>query len=214
MALGLGTGSTVAYFLDALGERLKRGEVEDIIGVPTSIRTEARARELGIPLTSLASVGSLDLSVDGADEVDSRLNLVKGMGGALIREKMIAQATRYFLIIVDEGKLVPRLGTRSPLPVEVLEFEWEAHLLFLESLGARPALRRGEDGGEYRTDNGNLILDCHFPGGIIEPHALEKSLQSRAGLVGSGLFLDLAQEVLVGGGDGVSRLTKPDEGPT
>lgn len=211
MILGLGTGSTVAFFLDALGKRLREGDLGEIVGVPTSERTEIRARELGIPLTSLASAGELDLTVDGADEVDPDLNLVKGMGGALIREKMVAQATRHLLIIVDEGKLVETLGTRSPLPVEVLAFGWEAHRPFLEVLGARPDLRLEEGGKPFRTDNGNLILDCHFSRGIPDPRGLERSLSARAGIVGSGLFLGMAQEVLVGGEGGVARRLRKEE---
>ena len=210
MVLGLGTGSTVAFFLDALAERYRKGEVEGIVGVPTSVWTEHRASELGIPLTSLAAVGTLDLTVDGADEVDPELNLIKGLGGALIREKMVAQSTRDFLIIVDEGKLVERLGTRSPLPVEVLQFEWKFHLPFLGTWGANARLRVGEGGAPYVTDNGNFILDCSFEEGIPDPTALERALQERAGVVGTGLFLDMATEVLVGGTAGVSRMKKTD----
>ena len=206
--LGLGTGSTIAFFLDALAERLRNGDLQEIVGVPTSRRTEDRARELGVPLASLASAGTLDLTVDGADEVDPGLNLVKGMGGALLREKMVAQATRHFLIIVDDGKLVERLGTRSPLPLEVVKFEWEAHLPFLEKLGARTDLRRGDDGEPYETDNGNFVLDCRFSGGMPDPHTLERALQARAGVVDRGLFLDMAQEVLVGSPEGVHRRTR------
>lgn len=212
MRVGLGTGSTVAHFLDALGDRLRTGEIRDISGVPTSIRTEAHARKLGIPLVSLASAVRLDLTVDGADEVDPQLDLIKGMGGALLREKMVAQATEEFLIIVDESKLVERLGTRSPLPVEVLEFEWKSHEPFLERLGANPVLRMGEKDKGYRTDNGNLILDCHFQDGISDPEALENALLGRAGIVGSGLFLHMAQEVLVGGVESVSSLARTFEG--
>lgn len=210
MVLGLGTGSTVAFFLEALGRRLREGDLSEVVGVPTSERTETHARELEIPLTSLASAGQLDLTVDGADEVDPDLNLIKGMGGALIREKMVAQATRHLLIIVDEGKLVEKLGTRSPLPVEVLAFGWESHRPFLEAMGAHPELRRGEDGKPLRTDNGNLILDCHFSQGISDARGLERALSARAGIVGSGLFLGMAQEVLVGGEGGVSSQLRKD----
>lgn len=212
MRVGLGTGSTVAFFLDAMGRRLRDGELEDVVGVPTSLRTESRARELGIPLTTLADAGKLDLTVDGADEVDPALDLIKGMGGALLREKMVAQATAHLVIIVDEGKLVDQLGTRSPLPVEVLAFGWEAHLDFLEGLGAVPELRTAENDSPYRTDNGNLILDCRFPEGIPDPPGVEMALNTRAGVVGTGLFLGMAREVLVGTEGGVTRLRRPGEG--
>ena len=141
MVLGLGTGSTVAYFLDALGERHAAGELPGIVGVPTSMSTEARAGELGIPLTTLEEAGALDLTVDGADEVDPNFDLIKGLGGALLREKMVAQATRKLVIIVDERKVVDRLGTRSPLPLEVLPFSWRSHLPFLEAMGGQGVLR-------------------------------------------------------------------------
>ena len=141
MKLGLGTGSTVAFFLDALGNRYQEGELPGILGVPTSLRTEKRAGELGIPLATLEEVGTLDLMVDGADEVDPQLDLIKGLGGALLREKMVAQVTQHLIIIVDEGKLVDRLGTRSPLPVEVVPFSWKSQLPFLRGLGAEAVLR-------------------------------------------------------------------------
>ena len=128
MKLGLGTGSTVAFFLQALGRRARAGELPGIVGVPTSLWTEKEAGALGIPLATLQEVGSLDLTVDGADEVDPNLDLIKGMGGALLREKMVAQATKRLIIIADERKVVDRLGTRSPLPVEVVPFAWESHV--------------------------------------------------------------------------------------
>lgn len=208
MRVGLGTGSTVAHFLRALGRRVKAGELKGMVGVPTSLSTERVARDLGIPLGTLEGVGTLDLTVDGADEVDPNLDLIKGLGGALLREKMVAQATRHVLIIVDERKIVVRLGSRSPLPVEVVPFGWESHLPILEELGGRGVLRMGGDGEPYRTDNGNLILDVHFLGGISAPEDVEAALQARAGIVESGLFLGMAREVLVGGPKGVRTLTR------
>jgi len=210
MVLGLGTGSTVAYFLEALGKRFAGGELPGIVGVPTSFSTESRALELGIPLTSLEEAGTLDVTVDGADEVAPNFDLIKGLGGALLREKMVAQATRHLVIVVDEGKVVPRLGTRSPLPVEVLPFGWRSHLPFLEQLGARAELREGPEGRPSPTDNGNLILDCHFPGGIPDPVAVDTALAARAGVLESGLFLGMAEEVLVGGLEGVRTLSPDD----
>ena len=208
MKVGLGTGSTAAFFLKALGERIRRGELSGIVGVPTSLRTEREASELGIPLTTLEEAASLDLTVDGADEVDPKLDLIKGLGGALLREKMVAQATKRFVIIADDRKLVSRLGTRSPLPVEVTPFSWQSHLPFLEGLGARPILRTGVNGEPILTDNANYLLDCHFPRGIRDPWALEKGLTERAGIVESGLFLGMADEVLVGGDETVRRILR------
>ncbi len=206
MRLGLGTGSTVAHFLEHLGERLACGEVSDVVGVPTSVRTEEAARRLRIPLATLEELGSLDLAVDGADEVDPALDLVKGLGGALLREKMVAQAAARMLVIVDDSKLVGRLGERAPVPVEVVPFGHASHIAWLRDLGAEPRLRTGFDGAPYRTDNGNLILDCRFDGGIGDPAGLESRLAHRAGVVESGLFLDLAGEAVVAGTEGVRRL--------
>jgi ribose 5-phosphate isomerase A len=214
MVLGLGSGSTVAYFLRALARRFQEGELTGIVGVPTSIRTEGEARDLGIPLTTLEAAGALDLTVDGADEVDPELNLIKGMGGALLREKMVAQATRRMVIIVDEAKVVDRLGTRSPLPIEVVPFGWGTHLAFVRGLGADAVVRTGPSGETYETDNGNLILDCHFSEGISDPWALQEALAGRAGVVESGLFLGMAEQVLVGGEEGVRSKTIAEGGDT
>ena len=208
MVLGLGTGSTVAYFLDALGRRVAAGELPGIVGVPTSLRTESIAQALSIPLATLEAVGSLDLTVDGADEVAPNFDLIKGLGGALLREKMVAQASRHLVIIVDEGKVVHRLGTRSPVPVEVVPFGWRSHLPFLEALGAQPNLRESAEGEPYRTDNGNFILDCLFPGGIEDPQALDGAFAARAGVLESGLFLGMAGEVWVGGSEGARALKR------
>ena len=208
MKVGLGTGSTVAFFLRALGQRVRDGELPGIVGVPTSLRTERESTELGIPLATLEEVGSLDLTVDGADEVDPNLDLIKGLGGALLREKMVAQATRRMIIIADQRKLVDMLGTRSPLPVEVVPFSWGSQIPFLEALGAQAVARREADGHLFTTDNGNLILDCHFPQGITDSSALQNALAHRAGVVESGLFLEMADEVLIGMDGGVKKLAR------
>lgn len=200
------------YFLAALGRRCQEGELPGVRGVPTSSRTEREASSRRIPLITLEEAGSLDLTVDGADEVDPGLDLIKGLGGALLREKMVAQASRRFVIIVDEGKLVSRLGTRSPLPVEVAPFAWRSHVPFLEALGAEVELKTRPDGEPYLTDNGNLILHCRFPEGIVDPAGLEEVLASRAGIVETGLFLGLAEEVLVGGEGTVRSVSRPSEG--
>ncbi len=210
MRLGLGTGSTVAHMLTALAKRLDGGGLIDVVGVPTSLRTAREARELGIPLTSLTETPVLDLTIDGADEVDPALNLIKGLGGALLREKMVAQASRRLAIMVDEGKMVPVLGTRCPVPVEVVQFGWEVHGAFVESFGARAELRVGPDGEPMVTDNGNYIIDCHFPSGISDAEDFERAIAGRAGIVESGLFLGMATEVLVSGPSGVETLTRGD----
>ena len=213
MRLGLGTGSTVAHLLVALAEKLNGGTLSDIVGVPTSLRTAREARELDIPLTSLTETPFLDLTIDGADEVDPELNLIKGLGGALLREKMVAQASRRLAIMVDDGKMVPALGTRCPVPVEVVQFGWDVHGPFVESCGADPVLRVGPDGGPMVTDNGNYIIDCHFAGGIDDAEGFEGAIRARAGVVESGLFLGMATEVLVGGPAGVRTLSRGDRAP-
>jgi ribose 5-phosphate isomerase A len=203
MRLGLGTGSTVAHFLDLLAEALHGGDLGGVVGVPTSHRTADHARRLGIPLVELDGA-PLDLAVDGADEVDPDLDLVKGMGGALLREKMVAQAARQFVVIVDAAKEVERLGQRSPVPVEVVPFGWKSHLPVLRGLGADEVVFRCDDDGRpVYTDNGNIVLDCHFRDAISDAFEMEAVLRERAGVVETGLFLGLAGEVLVAGEDGV-----------
>ncbi len=209
MVLGLGSGTTVAHFFELLGRKLDSGELRDIVGVPSSIRTGREARTVGIPLTSLAEHPVLDLTVDGADEVTPTLDLIKGMGGALLREKMIAQASRRLVIIADASKAVERLGTRSPLPVEVVDWGWSGHVSFLQERGATVSVRRLEDGPPFKSDNGNLILDCRFPGGIADPPALHAALKSRAGVVETGFFLGMASQAIFAGPDGLTRLRRP-----
>ena len=208
MRVGLGTGSTVAHFLDVLGELIGRGELAELVGVPTSVRTAERARSLGIRLMELDEAQPLDVTVDGADEVGPGLDLVKGLGGALLREKMVAQASHRLVVMVDESKMVRRLGTRAPLPVEVIPFGWRAHLSFLRELGCEPALRRGADGSSYLTDNGNHMLDCRFPDGMDNPGAIDEVLCRRAGVVESGLFLRMATTVIVAAASGIRILER------
>ena len=208
MRLGLGTGSTIAHFLEHLGARLARGELAEVVGVPTSVRTEEAARRLGISLARLEDLGALDLTVDGADEVAPGLDLIKGLGGALLREKMVAQASARMLVIVDDSKLVGRLGERAPVPVEVAPFGHASHMAWLRDLGGEPRLRADRNGEPYRTDNGNLIVDCRFDGGIEDPSGLERRLAGRAGVVESGLFLGVACEAVVAGAGGVRRVER------
>lgn len=197
MALGLGTGSTVRHFLDVLGEAISAGRLEGIRGVATSRDTETRASALGIPLMQLEEAGALDLAVDGTDEFTPELDLIKGLGGALLREKMVVQAARRFIVIADAGKAVQRLGAQAPLPVEVVSFAWRSHLAYFRSLGASPELRRTQDGEPFITDNGNPIVDLHFESSIPDPAAVEASLKGRAGVVETGFFLGLADAVVV-----------------
>jgi len=201
MVLGLGHGSTAHYALVRIADLLRSGELRDIRGVPCSLQVDAAARDLGIPLTTLDDDPVLDLTIDGADEVDPELNLIKGGGGALLREKIVAQASRREAIVVDEGKLSPGLGSRCALPVEVVPFGWRRQLAFLESLGARAVLRQS-DGAPFHTDQGNLILDCQF-GRIRDPLALAREIEARAGIVAHGLFLGLATDLFVASPTGV-----------
>jgi ribose 5-phosphate isomerase A len=206
MTVGLGTGSTADFFLQALAAHLRDGRLRNIKGIPTSRQSESRARELNIPLTTLAEHPDVDLTVDGADEIDPHLNLIKGLGGALLREKIVAQNSARLIIIADESKLVKTLGTKSPLPVEVTPFAHEAQVRFLQSLGATPTLRANPDGSPFVTDNHNHIYDCRFAS-IPHPAELQLALKQRAGIVESGLFLGIASLVLTSDGQKVTTHT-------
>jgi ribose 5-phosphate isomerase A len=208
MVLGLGTGSTVAHLLDLLGAALASGSLRDIVAVPTSVRTAQHAERLAIPLVGLADRPRIDLTIDGADEVSPALDLIKGAGGALLREKMVAQASEQVLIIADERKMVPRLGSLCPLPVEVVSWGWQAHVAFLAGWGGEAVLRTGADGRPAASDNGQLFLDCRFASGIEDPEGLERALASRAGVVETGLFLGLAQAALIASARGVARMER------
>jgi ribose 5-phosphate isomerase A len=208
MVVGLGHGSTARHVVDVIGERLSSGTLKGIVGVPTSEQTMAQAQALGIPLASLVEHPVLDLAIDGADEVDPDLNLIKGLGGALLREKIVEYAARRFAVVVDESKLVGRLGTRGPLPIEVTQFAWEAHAHWLESLDCRAELRREGDGMPFVTDNNNYIIHCTFPGGISDSVTLARSLIERPGVLEHGLFLGMATEVAVAGIDGVRMIKR------
>jgi ribose 5-phosphate isomerase A len=201
--VGLGTGSTADYFLRALATALRTGALKDIRGVPTSRQSERRAIELGVPLTTFAQVQQIDVTVDGADEIGPGLNLIKGLGGALLREKIVAQNSKRLVIIADASKVVSALGTRSPLPVEVAIFGHEAQAVFLRTLGCTPMLRMSE-GKPFVTDNGNYTYDCRFSR-IDDPKALETTLANRAGIVESGLFIGLAKLALIANGESVER---------
>jgi ribose 5-phosphate isomerase A len=204
MVIGLGSGSTSALMVRRLAALRGEGKLTQVMGVPTSLETESLARSLGVPLTTLEEHPALDLAIDGADEVDPDLSLIKGGGGALLREKIVAQASRRLIIVVDAGKLSPRLGTRWAVPVEVLPFGWRSQALFLEGLGARVTRRDARDGAPYRTDQGNFILDCAF-GPIARPAELATKLEARAGIVEHGLFIGLTSELIVAGPQGVEH---------
>ncbi|HVZ09981.1 ribose-5-phosphate isomerase RpiA [Rhodopila sp.] len=207
MIVGLGTGSTAIFATRRIAERLRTADLTDIVAIATSKATEAAARELGIPLMADDLPRTVDLTIDGADEVDPDLNLIKGAGGALLREKIVAQASTREIIVVDDSKLSPRLGTNSALPIEVIEFGLSSHIRFLEALGARVVPRKAGD-ALFRTDSGNIILDSHF-GPIADVHALSQQLGARSGIVEHGLFLGIAQDVFVAGRDGVRHLRRP-----
>jgi ribose 5-phosphate isomerase A len=202
--VGLGTGSTAYFAVTALGARVKAGL--KIVGIPTSVRTADLARAVGIPLTTLDEHPEIDITIDGADEVDSKLNLIKGGGGALLREKVVASASRKMVVVVDSGKVVPVLG-KFPLPVEIIAFARTVVERKILALGGSPKLRTKSDGSPYVTDNGNQVLDCSF-GKIADPAALARILSETPGVVEHGLFIGLARVALVGKGDSVEELRR------
>ncbi len=208
MRLGLGTGSTVAHFLDAIADR----RLTDISGVPTSEATAIRCRELGIGLLDAAEVDRLDLCVDGADELTRDLVLTKGGGGALLREKVVATMSDRMLVIATADKVVARLGATFGVPVEVVPFAQGPVRRRLAALGFRVEPR---EGGDYRTDNGNLILDCWVPGGIEDPEVMDATLALIPGVAGHGLFVELASMALLGDNEGgITTLGDLGEGPS
>ena len=202
MIVGLGTGSTVEYTIKKLGKMVKNGL--NIEGIPTSVRTKRLAAQYNIPLLELDDHADIDVTIDGADEVDSYLNLIKGGGGALTREKIIAFHSKKEIIIVDESKIVKKLGIDNPVPVEVTKYGWSATKRTLEELGCTAELRKIMS-EVYITDNSNYIIDCDF-GKIDEPEILEKELNTIPGVVENGLFIDLVDEVIVGSKQGVITL--------
>ncbi|HET6925358.1 MAG TPA: ribose-5-phosphate isomerase RpiA [Hyphomicrobiaceae bacterium] len=208
MVVGLGTGSTAAFAVDALARRHRQGL--RFLGIPTSDHTATQARAAGVPLTSFVEHRQIDLTIDGADEVErGTLNLIKGLGGALLHEKIVAAASRQLVIIVDGAKLVDQLGARAPVPVEVVAFGLEATQAALQSLGASVSLRRSPTGEGFVTDSGNRILDCGF-GPIADPAQLEERIRRVVGVVESGLFIGLAHAVFVASATGMQRLDRPD----
>jgi len=207
MTVGLGTGSTAFFVVEGLGERVKSGL--KITGIPTSERTATQARSLGIPLATFAEHPTIDLTIDGADEVErGTLNLIKGLGGALLREKIVAAASRRLVIVVDQEKLVDRLGDHTAVPVEVVQFGWQATAAALAKLGAEPVLRHAHEDHPFITDGGNYTLDCRFPR-IDDAGELERRIISIVGVVDCGLFIRRASAVVVAAGDGIHVMNPP-----
>jgi ribose 5-phosphate isomerase A len=206
--VGLGSGSTALVALEELASRLRTGLLADIVAVPTSRVVESAARRLAIPLTDLAGHPVIDITIDGADEVDPQWRLIKGGGGALLREKIVAQASRREVIVIDHTKLSDRLGLHHRLPVEVVEFGWRPEALHIEQEGAAVTLRPGEEGAPFRTDGGNLILDVDLAS-IRDPVGFAEMLRTRAGVVEVGLFDAMTDDLVVGGPDGVVHESRP-----
>ncbi|KAK6931595.1 Ribose 5-phosphate isomerase, type A [Dillenia turbinata] len=208
MVVGLGTGSTAKHAVDRIGELLRLGKLENIIGIPTSKKTHEQALSLGIPLSDLDSHPVLDLAIDGADEVDPNLNLVKGRGGSLLREKMVEGVCKKFVVIVDESKLVSHIGGSGlAMPVEIVPFCWkftaERLKMLFEDSGCVAKLRLGSNGEPFATDNGNYIVDLYFKKDIGDLRAASDSILRLAGVVEHGMFLDMATTVIVAGELGV-----------
>jgi ribose 5-phosphate isomerase A len=206
MIVGLGSGSTARMAVAAIGRRVQKGL--RIVGIPTSEQTAEQSKELGIPLSTLGEYPEIDVTIDGADEVElGTLNLIKGGGGNQLREKIVAIAGPRMVVIVDETKMVNQLGTHFKVPVEVVQFGWQATAGNLAKLKANPGLRLTADGKPFVTDGGNYILDCAF-GPIADAPELERELNSVVGVVEHGLFIGMATEILIGSHDGVKRLVK------
>ena len=213
MIVGLGSGSTAALMIQGLGQRLASGQLKDIVGVTTSFQGEVLAAELGIPLRSLNAVDRIDLAIDGADEVDPAFQLIKGGGACHVQEKLVAARAERFVVVVDSTKLVKRLNLEFLLPVEVLPGAWRQVQQQLSAMSGKAELRMAQrKAGPVVTDQGNLVLDVRFEGGISDPVGLERSINNLPGVLENGLFVNLADEVLVGevndGLAGVRRLDK------
>jgi ribose 5-phosphate isomerase A len=207
MVLGLGTGSTAAFVVEGLAARVRAGL--RVVGIPSSERTAAQARRLGVPIATFAEYQKLDMTIDGADEVElGTLNLIKGLGGALLREKIVAAASRRLVIVVDEEKLVDRLGAHTPVPVEVTQFGWQPTAGALERLGCVPERRYARHEQPFVTDEGHFILDCRF-GPIADAGALETRIATTVGTVENGLFVGRSSMVVVASATGVEVLVPP-----
>jgi len=209
MVIGLGTGSTAVHAVRKIGQLWQAGALPGIIGIPTSETTAHDAQRLGIPLSSLDKHPHIDVTIDGADEVDPDFNLIKGLGGALLREKIVATASKRMVIVADERKKVTLLGTRAPVPVEVVPFAERPCTDYLLSLGASIAKRMDKNGKPFITDENNIILDCTFSEGISDPTRLARAIRQQPGVVEHGLFLGLATDVVLATTEGVEIHSRP-----
>jgi ribose 5-phosphate isomerase A len=206
MVLGLGTGSTATLAVDAIGAKVAAGL--KVVGIPTSEVTAAQSLRLGIPLSDFGTHDVIDLTIDGADAVDlADLTLIKGLGGALLREKIVAGASKRMAVIIDETKLQGTIGSRTPVPVETVRFGWQATARHLRGLGAKPKLRLGKDALPFVTDGGNFILDCDF-GPISQAAQLQTAIKCIVGVVETGLFINLATDVIIARADGIEVVRK------
>lgn len=204
MVVGLGTGSTAQCVIMEIAERLDRKELHSLIFIPSSLKTANFASDLGIELSGIDKVQSIDINIDGADEVDASGNLIKGGGGALLREKIIAQSSRRNVIVVDQSKISTELGENWHLPVEVLPFGYRLEISYIASLGAKPEIRKCVEGKNFKTDQGNYILDCDF-GLISDPQWLSSKLEQRAGIIEHGLFVQTTNDLIIGRPDSVEH---------
>ncbi|MFO7680815.1 MAG: ribose-5-phosphate isomerase RpiA [Chloroflexota bacterium] len=212
MVVGLGTGSTAVFAVRALGEMLQNGRLHHVLGIPTSEETRREAERLGIPLTTFDQHPIIDVTIDGADEIDPHLDLIKGLGGALLREKIVAAASKQMIIVSDHRKIVSKLATRAPVPVEVIPFARQPVAAYLQSLGARPILRlHPETGGPVITDENNILLDCWFDGGLDDAAAMGQAIRAQPGVVEHGMFFNLATCAIVASPDGVQILERNEK---
>ncbi len=209
MIVGLGHGSTALEAVKLIARKMSEGSLRAILCVPASSEVEKTAKELGLPLTNLNQYPALDVTIDGADEVTPELNLIKGGGGALLREKILARASSREMIIADESKLSEVLGTKHPVPVEVISFAWRYQVAFLERLGAEVKMRLTVERAPFTTDQGHMILDCNF-GPITDPVQLAGKLNEQAGIVEHGLFINLADDLIIAGEKGIRHLRRRD----
>ncbi|MBE2220306.1 MAG: ribose-5-phosphate isomerase RpiA [Anaerolineae bacterium] len=209
MVVGLGTGSTAVHAVRAIGRMLQNGRLHNIVGIPTSEETRREAERLGIPLTNFDENPTIDITIDGMDEIDPEFNLIKGLGAALLREKIVATASKQMIVVGDDRKLVDKLGTRAPVPVEVIPFARQPVAAYLKSLGSRPVLRlERETGQPVITDENNIILDCWFDGGLDNPVAMGQAIRSQPGVVEHGLFFNLATRAVVAAPAGIQILER------
>jgi ribose 5-phosphate isomerase A len=212
MVVGLGTGSTAIFVTRKLAELLNRGTLRDVVAVATSRAVWNEAELLGIPMLDPGISRDIELTIDGADEVDPQMNLIKGGGGAFLWEKIVAQNSRRVITVVDDSKLSPQLGTRYPVPVEVIEFGLHSQMRYLQNLRCTPVLREVEPHHPYTTDSGNMVIDCNF-GPIAELQTVVRALEGRAGILEHGLFLGVATDLISSGEGGIKHISRDDLAP-